>query len=58
MPPRTQHPKEKIILGIDPGTNMLGYGVLRVRGTKAEMMVMGVGARRRWADGHSRLERI
>ena len=22
--------KEKIILGIDPGTNLMGYGVLRV----------------------------
>jgi hypothetical protein len=23
--------KEKIILGIDPGTTIMGYGVLRVR---------------------------
>ena len=26
--------KEKIILGIDPGTTIMGYGVLRVTGTK------------------------
>lgn len=28
--------KEKVILGIDPGTNIMGYGVLRVMGTKPE----------------------
>ncbi len=33
---------EKIILGIDPGTNVMGYGVIRVTGNKAEMVVMGV----------------
>ena len=33
---------EKIILGIDPGTNIMGYGVLRVVGTKAEMVSMGI----------------
>lgn len=27
--------KEKIILGIDPGTNVMGYGVLKVTGTNA-----------------------
>ena len=30
--------KEKIILGIDPGTTIMGYGVLRVTGTKPEMI--------------------
>ena len=34
--------KEKIILGIDPGTNIMGYGVLKVTGTKAEVMTLGV----------------
>ena len=37
------HPvKEKIILGIDPGTNLMGYGVIKVVGTKASMVAMGV----------------
>ena len=26
---------EKIILGIDPGTNVMGYGVIRIIGNKA-----------------------
>ena len=34
--------KEKIILGIDPGTNIMGYGVLRVADGKAQMLSMGV----------------
>ena len=34
--------KEKIILGIDPGTTIMGYGVLRVKGTKPEMIAMGI----------------
>ena len=31
---------EQIILGIDPGTSIMGYGVLRVEGKKAEMLAM------------------
>ena len=31
---------EKIILGIDPGTNVMGYGVIRIIGNKAELVVM------------------
>ena len=34
--------KEKIILGIDPGTTIMGYGVLRVAGVKPEMIAMGI----------------
>ena len=33
---------EKIIMGIDPGTNVMGYGLLKVCGNKASMMAMGV----------------
>ena len=32
--------KEKIILGIDPGTNIMGYGVLKVTGVKPEVIVL------------------
>ena len=34
--------KEKIILGIDPGTTIMGYGLLKVVGTKPQVMTMGV----------------
>lgn len=33
---------EKIILGIDPGTNIMGYGLLKVVDGKAKMITMGV----------------
>ncbi len=33
---------DRIILGIDPGTNVMGYGVLGVKGKKPCMIVMGV----------------
>ena len=35
--------KEKIILGIDPGTTIMGYEVLRIKGTKPEMIAMEIG---------------
>jgi len=33
---------ERIILGIDPGTNIMGYGVIKVLGNKASIVAMGV----------------
>lgn len=50
--------KEKIILGIDPGTNLMGYGVLRVTGTKPEMVAMGVVDLRRVGDTYFKLKHI
>ena len=33
--------KEKIILGIDPGTNIMGYGLIQSRGRDFELISMG-----------------
>ena len=53
------HPvKEKIILGIDPGTNLMGYGVIKVVGTKASMVAMGVIDLRKYSDTYLKLGRI
>lgn len=49
---------EKIILGIDPGTNVMGYGVLRIVGQKAEMLSMGVIDLRKMSDPYLRLGHI
>ena len=57
MKTRSSQP-EKILLGIDPGTNVMGYGVLRVCGNKAELVVMGVIDMRREKDVYLRLGRI
>ena len=45
---------EKIVLGIDPGTNVMGYGLLRVRGNKAMMVAMGVIDMRKQSDPYQR----
>ncbi len=49
---------EKIILGIDPGTNIMGYGVLRVQDGKAQMVTMGVIDLRKFGDGYLKLGHI
>ena len=41
MVSQQQSSKEKIILGIDPGTNVMGYGVIQVNGKSLTMLSMG-----------------
>ena len=48
---------EKIILGIDPGTNVMGYGVIRVNGNKAGLIAMGVIDMRKMTDPYLKLGR-
>ena len=50
--------KEKIILGIDPGTTIMGYGVLRIKGTKPEMIAMGIIDLRKFANHYLKLRHI
>ncbi|MBR6979160.1 MAG: crossover junction endodeoxyribonuclease RuvC [Prevotella sp.] len=49
---------EKIILGIDPGTTVMGYGVIKVVGEKVEMLVTGVIDLRKLSDPYLKLGRI
>ena len=49
---------EKIILGIDPGTNVMGYGVIKVVSNKVEMVAMGVIDLRKTHDMYLRLGMI
>lgn len=50
--------KERIILGIDPGTNVMGYGLIKVTGNRAQMIAMGVIDMRKTHDQYLRLGRI
>lgn len=50
--------KEKIILGIDPGTTIMGYGVLRISGTKPELIAMGVIDLRKLGNHYLKLRHI
>lgn len=49
---------EKIILGIDPGTNIMGYGVLRICDRKTEMLALGIIDMHRYADHYLKLGHI
>ncbi|MBQ3630928.1 MAG: crossover junction endodeoxyribonuclease RuvC [Prevotella sp.] len=64
---------EKIIMGIDPGTNIMGYGLLRVTkdeprpdgrmvarktGMQVEMLTMGIIDLRKFSDGYLKLGHI
>lgn len=51
--------KERIILGIDPGTNILGYGILKVTlNNKPQVLAMGVIDLRKCTDTYIKLGRI
>ena len=49
---------ERIILGIDPGTQLLGFGIIKVEGKKAQYVDMGVLDLRREADAYAKLQAI
>ena len=50
--------KEKIILGIDPGTNILGYGIIRVDSKGPHYVDMGVFDLRKIKDPFEKLANI
>ena len=49
---------DKIIIGIDPGTNVMGYGLLGVANGKPELIAMGVLQLSKVEDHYMRLRRI
>ena len=49
---------DRIIMGIDPGTNVMGYGVLGVKGRKVEPIVLGVIKLSKFESHYLRLHRI
>jgi crossover junction endodeoxyribonuclease RuvC len=51
-------PENKVILGIDPGTQILGYGLLRVNGKNLSCIAMGVIDLRKLPDHFSKLSEI
>ena len=49
---------ERIILGIDPGTQLLGFGIIRVTGKKSSYVDMGVLDLRKEKDAYTKLQSI
>lgn len=54
----TNNEVNKVILGIDPGTTIMGYGILRIIKGKAEMVTMGVIDLRKYDNHYLKLGRI
>ncbi|MDR2840947.1 MAG: crossover junction endodeoxyribonuclease RuvC [Paludibacter sp.] len=49
---------ETIILGIDPGTTVMGYGVLKVVSNKTELITMGILDLKKYANHYLKIGRI
>lgn len=48
----------RIILGIDPGTSVMGYGLIQANGKNAEMINMGILDMRKLKDHYLKLQKI
>ncbi len=51
-------PKEKIILGMDPGTSVMGYGVLMIKGNKLNIIQYGVIHLSKYSTHELKLKKI
>lgn len=49
---------ERIILGVDPGTVVMGYGLLQSNGSKPKYLAMGIIELGKLTDPYLRLKRI
>lgn len=49
---------DRIIIGIDPGTNIMGYGILGIYSRKPQMIAMGLIELTKLGDHYLRLARI
>ncbi len=49
---------DKVIIGIDPGTNLMGYGLLGIKGKKPALIALGVIKLSKFESHYLRLARI
>jgi len=50
--------KERIILGIDPGTSITGYGIIRILGQEPELITIGSIDLTKYNDHYKKLKHI
>jgi len=50
--------KERIILGIDPGTTIMGYGIIKIIGKQVSIIAIGVIELKKYSDHYLKLKRI
>ncbi len=53
-----KRPKDQIILGIDPGTSVMGYGVIHVKGKDLILLQFGVIHLKKYASHELKLKKI
>jgi crossover junction endodeoxyribonuclease RuvC len=53
-----KQPKDQIILGIDPGTSVMGYGVIHVKGKELILLQFGVIHLTKYASHELKLKKI
>lgn len=49
---------DKVIIGVDPGTNLMGYGILGIKGKSPTALALGVIRLSKLEDHYTRLHRI
>ena len=49
---------DRIILGIDPGTNVMGYGLLGIKNNKPQLITLGIIKLNKFESHYLRLRRI
>ena len=50
--------KDRIILGIDPGSNIMGYGVIHEKGKALNLLAFGIVDMRKMDDHFTKLKYI
>jgi crossover junction endodeoxyribonuclease RuvC len=50
--------KNRTILGVDPGTMLMGYAIVRSKGSNLELLVMGVIELKKYKSHYDKLSRI
>ena len=55
---KREKPKERIILGIDPGTTITGYGVIKASGSVPELVTIGSIDLTKFGDHYLKLKHI
>ena len=55
---KTQTNTDRIILGIDPGTVIMGYGIIHIKGSKMELLAIGVLQLHKLDDAGLKLKKI
>jgi len=50
--------KDKVILGIDPGTTVMGYGIIKITNNKMELLAMGAIELHKLETHYDKLQKI